>query len=242
MRKLMFLISIAMIVGLSPAAFSQSDVQPEADKVLKEAHAYLSGLNSLAIKAVTTEETVFEDTHKLQFGGTLELGLRRPSQLFAVVHEDYKNRRMYLDGGTFTVFDEDVNVYAQTSAPGPLNEVFPRLHADFGISPPGGELFSGHAYELLVENATKVVYVGIGNVNGTPCHHIAGTLADMDWQLWIRAEGDPELCKYVVTDREVPLAPQYSITFTQWQSNADISAGQFEFQPPADAEAIGFIK
>lgn len=149
---------------------------------------------------------------------------------------------MYLNGGTFTVFDEDVNVYAQTSATGPLDEVFARLHADYGISSPGGELFSGRAYELLVESATKVIYVGMGTVNGAPCHHIAGTLADMDWQLWIRAAGDPELCKYVVTDREVPLAPQYSITFTQWQSNADLSAGQFEFQPPADAEAINLVK
>lgn len=82
------LILIALFVGFSPAGFSQPEVQPEADEVLKAAHAYLSGLNSLAIKAVTTEETVFEDTHKLQFGGTLELGIRRPSQLFAVVHED----------------------------------------------------------------------------------------------------------------------------------------------------------
>jgi len=242
MRKLIFLISIAVVAGWSPAAFSQADVQPEADRVLKAAHAYLSGLDSVAIKAVTSEETVYNDTHKLQFGGTLEMGIRRPSQLFAVVHEDYSNRRMYLNGGTFTVFDEDVNVYAQTPAPGPLNEVFARLYADHGIDSPGGELFSGQAYELLVEHATRIVYVGMGNVNGTNCHHVAGILPDMDWQLWIRAEGDPELCKYVVTDRDVPLAPQFSITFTEFEANAELSDSQFDFQPPVDAESIDFVK
>jgi len=242
MRKPMFLSSLAVLVGLSLAATSHAEVQPEAEKVLKAAQAYVAGLDSLAIKAVTTEESVYDDSHKLQFGGTLEMAIRRPGQLFAAVHEDYKNRRMYLNGETFTVLDEDVNVYAQTAVTGSLDEVFARLHADYGISTPGGELFSGHAYELLVEPASKVVYVGIGKVNGANCHHLAGILPDMDWQLWIRAEGDPELCKYMVTDRDIPLAPQYSITFTQWQANADIPAGQFDFQPPADAEPINFVK
>jgi len=149
---------------------------------------------------------------------------------------------MYLNGGTFTVFDEDVNVFAQTAAPGSLHDVFARLHAEYGISSPGGELFSGNAYELLVENASKVIYVGVSNVNGNACHHIAGVLDDMDWQLWVREEGDPALCKYVVTDREVPMAPQFSITFDVWKADSDISDQQFDFQAPVDAEAIDFVR
>jgi len=238
----MFIIPITMWLGFSSAAFGQSGIAPRADEVLKSVQTYMSGLDSLLIMAETSEETVYGDTHKLQFAGSLKLGIQQPAQFFSEQHADYENRSTYLNDGTFTVFDEDVNVYAQTSAPGSLNEVFARLHANYGISPPGGELFSGKAYELLVETASKVIYVGVGNVNGEACHHIAGVLENMDWQLWIRKEGDPELCKYVVTDRDVPMAPQFSMTFMEWKANVDLSDQNFEFNAPADAEAIEFVK
>jgi hypothetical protein len=195
--------------------FGQTQVDSQADEVLKAVTAYNSRLSSLVISAEITEESVYGDTHKLQFGGTLDIGIRRPASFFAVVQSDLENRRMYLSDGTFTVFDEDVNVYAQAPVPGNL---------------------------LLVGNASSVIYVGVGNVNGRDCHHIAGILDDMDWQLWVRKGGDPELCKYVVTDRDVPMAPQFSITITKWAANAAISDRQFRFQAPADAEAIEFVK
>ena len=242
MRKLLSFVLLAIYFGLSSVAFGQSQMDAEADEVLKAVHTYMSGLDSLLVQADIVEDNVYGDTHKLQFGGVLKIGIQRPMQFLAVYHSDFENRRMYVNDGTFTVFDEDVNVYAQASAPGSLNDVFDRLHADFGINSPGGELFSGNAYELLVKNASKVIYVGVSNVNGTACHHIAGVLENMDWQLWVQKDGDPQLCKYVVTDRDVPLAPQFSITFTKWAANADISAEAFEFQAPADAETIEFVK
>jgi hypothetical protein len=243
MRRLCcFTISITLWLGLSPLVFGQTQVDSQADEVLKAVTAYNSRLSSLVISAEITEESVYGDTHKLQFGGTLDIGIRRPASFFAVVQSDLENRRMYLSDGTFTVFDEDVNVYAQAPVPGNLHEVFSQLYTNYGISSPGGELFSGSAYELLVGNASSVIYVGVGNVNGRDCHHIAGILDDMDWQLWVRKGGDPELCKYVVTDRDVPMAPQFSITITKWAANAAISDRQFRFQAPADAEAIEFVK
>ena len=241
MRSLFSLISCVIWLGLSSTAFGQSTVDPEADAVLKAISSYMSGLDSILISAEISEDSVYADSHKLQFGGTLNLGIRRPAKFFAEYHADFENRRMYLNDGTFTVFDEDVNVYAQAPAPGPLHEVFSRLHADYGVNSPGGELFSGNAYELLVKNARKVVYVGVTNVNGEACHHLAGILETMDWQLWVREKGDPELCKYVVTDRGVPMAPQFSMTFKKWKANADISGQEFDFQAPADAEAIEFV-
>ena len=112
------------------------------------------------------------------------------------------------------------------------------LQSEYGMSAPGGELFGGNAYELMVERASKVMLVGMANIGGVECHHIAGTLSDPDWQLWIRAEGEPQFCKYVLTDRSIPLAPQFSITFTGWEANVEFPESQFELDAPADAERI----
>jgi hypothetical protein len=243
MHKIICFLATAMFLVFSPLALSQPTVQPEAEKVLKSLQNYMSTLETVEIEAVITEDEVFNDTHKLQFSGILKVLVRRqPSQLSLITNSDYRNTRAYLNKNTFTVFDEDVNVYAQAHAPGTLKEALTRLNTEYNIIQPGSELFSGQAYELLVEKASKVIYVGTGNVNGTSCHHLAGILPDMDWQLWVRAEGDPILCKYILTDRDIPLAPQYSMTFTKWKTNTELTDKQFEFQPPADAEAIEIIK
>lgn len=242
MRNSIISLASAMIVVFTPLAYSQQDVQPEADKILKNAQAFMSAQKSVEIVAAVTEEEVYDDTHKLQFGGTLKILIKRPAQMSVTNHSDYRNTQAYLNKGVFTLYDEDVNVYAQAPAPGTFADALASIYAKTGTVPGGAELFSGHAYELLVSNASKVIYVGKSNVEGNSCHHIAGILPDMDWQLWVRTEGDPVLCKYIVTDRDTPMAPQYTMTFTQWKSNADLSDKQFEFQPPADAEAIDIIK
>ncbi len=233
----------AVVLAVSPSAgYAQSDLQPEAIEVLEAAYDYARRLQSLRIRADFSDESVFGDAHKLQFGGTMELGISPPSRLYALVKGDYRNRRMYLKDGTFTVFDEDVNVYATAKIPGPLNEALQTLQSEYGLSAPGGELFGGHAYELLVERARKVILVGMANIGGVDCHHIAGTLDDLDWQLWIRAEGDPQFCKYVLTDRSIPLAPQFSITFTGWEADVKLPDSQFDLKAPADAERIEFVR
>ncbi|MFW2437987.1 MAG: DUF2092 domain-containing protein [Arenicellales bacterium] len=243
MQILICLIATTILMAFSPLAFSQPTVDPEAEKILKKLQNYMQTQDTVAIEAVITEDEVFNDTHKLQFGGTIKMLMRRqPPQLSVTTNSDYRNTRTYLNKNTFTAFDEDVNVYAQVDAPGTLKEALTHLNAEYSILQPGSELFSGQPYELLVGKASKVIYVGTGNVNGSSCHHIAGILPDMDWQLWIRAEGDPMICKYVLTDRDIPLAPQYSMTFTKWKTNTKLTDKQFEFQPPADAEAIEIIK
>ena len=236
------LITAVLLAVSSSAGFAQSDLQPEAIEVLEAAYDYAHQLQSLRIRADFSDESVFGDAHKLQFGGTLELGISPPSRLYALVRGDYRNRRMYLKDGTFTVFDEDVNVYATAKIPGPLNEALQTLQAEYGLSAPGGELFGGKAYELMVERASKVLLVGMANIGGVDCHHIAGTLDDLDWQLWIRAEGEPQFCKYVLTDRSIPLAPQFSITFTGWEANVELPDSQFDLDAPADAERIEFVR
>ena len=246
MRRIwVFAISLVLL-ALGNSAWSDSAgntvIQPEAGQVLSALHEYMSGVKSLSATANTTEEVVYGNSHKIQFDGALTIAIRLPSQLSAQVHSDEENRQIYLDEQTFTLFDEDLNVFAQTSVKGSLNDVLSQLYAEYGLTLPGSELFSGNAYDLLVGGATKIVYVGVGKVNGVFCDHIAGSLATMDWQLWVQTDGDPKVCKYLVTDRSVPLAPQYGMTFTKWQVDAGFSEDQFEFKAPADAEAIEFIK
>ncbi len=242
MKKILCSLIVGISIGIPQLVFAEPKIEPEAEKVLKKLEAYMSSLKALEMVVSVTEESVYGDTLKLQQGGIKTVFIRQPSMLSVTTHADYQNTQLTLNDGRFTLFDEDVNVYAQASVPKALKEALATLSKKYNSAPPGSELFSGQAYEVLVEKASKVMYLGTGNVNGVACHHVVGVLPDMDWQLWVRAEGDPQICKYIVTDRAVPLAPQYSMIFTKWKKNTKIPDSVFEFRAPADAESIAIIK
>ena len=126
MHKLIYSITTAVLVLFTPLAFSQSNVQAEADKILNNVQAFMSAQKSVEIEATVTEEEVYDDAHKLQFGGTLKILIKRPAQLSVTNHSDYRNTQAYLNKGLFTLFDEDVNVYAQAPAPGTIGEALAR--------------------------------------------------------------------------------------------------------------------
>jgi len=219
-----------------------ADVPPEVAKVIGGLREHLAGIDDLRFNARLTEETVFADTHKIQFEGTMEVAMKRPASLAVDMQSDYHNRSYRLHEGIFTVFDQDVNVYVQVGAAGPFSEALKVIALDYGADMPMSDLLSEQAYELLVSEASRVVYIGIGAVDDRMCHHIAGSVRDIDWQIWIRSEGDPWLCKYIITDREKPMAPQFVVRFNDWEVRSGTPEGNFRFVAPEGAEQIEFLR
>ena len=234
------------LIGLSTLAIWSSavlaaEVPSEAIEALDRLEQHLSGLDSIRFQAQVTEETVYGDDHKIQFEGTMDVAMEQPVSFSADLRSDHYNRQYRLQNGLFTVFDEDVNVFAQARVPGTLKEAFRTIAVDYGTDMPMSDLLSARARELLVDQATRVAYIGIGSVDDHKCHHIAGTLPDTDWQIWIRTGEDPWLCKYIVTDRNAPMAPQFTLRFRKWEANPDLTEAEFRFVPQAGVEKIEFI-
>jgi hypothetical protein len=214
------------------------DIDPAAEDAVLAMQSYLAQVNSARIKASFTEETVFDDTHKIQFGGTVTLGVERPSRMFITARSDMWNRDYYLDNGAFVMFDHDVNVYATLSLPSKLRDAGTKLWKTYQMQLPGLELISEQGGELLLEGSDEVFYVGPAMVRGQKCHHLAGSMETMDWQLWIAASGDPLPVKYILTDLDIPLAPQFTIAFESWETGVKIPESAFDFQPPEGSEKI----
>ena len=243
--------TLAFLLGSIAAIESWADglaygktgaVPPEAAAAIQSLQKHLSGIDGLRFHAQLTEETVFSDSHKIQFEGSLDVTIKKPSSFAADLRSDYHNRSYRLHDEIFTVFDEDVNVFAQASAGGTYSEALGRIALVYGADIPMSDLLSGQAYELLVEQASRVVYIGVGNVDDHRCHHIAGSVQDVDWQIWIRSEGDPWLCKYIITDRNQPMAPQFVLRFHDWEVVNEIAKKDFQFVAPEGAEQIEFIR
>ena len=99
-------------------------------------------------------------------------------------------------------------------------------------------LFYTGSFEELSDSVVNSAYLGTVYVNDVECHYLTFREAKVDWQLWVRAEGDPLPMKYVITTKWITGAPQYAIRFRDWNTNPQIVSGFFDFKAPEGAKKL----
>ena len=79
---------------------------------------------------------------------------------------------------------------------------------------------------------------GLHQAAGVPCHHLAFSQEDIDWQIWIDAGPQPLPRKIVITYAEEPGAPQYTATIKRWSLDPKFTDELFHFVPPEGATKL----
>jgi hypothetical protein len=85
-------------------------------------------------------------------------------------------------------------------------------------------------------------YVGVNDVNGVACDHLAFSSSKVDLQLWLQHSGKPLPRKIVINYRTEPGSPEYIAVLSDWQFPSKISAGFFRPDLPKNAKRIDFVK
>ena len=65
-------------------------------------------------------------------------------------------------------------------------------------------------------DVTQGFVVGKAVVEGVRCDHLAFRAPHVDWQIWIQEGKEPLPRKLVITTRDQPNAPQFSVVVTKW--------------------------
>ena len=84
-------------------------------------------------------------------------------------------------------------------------------------------------------------YIGLSDVDGVNCHHLAFSQPKVDWQLWIEAGEKPLPKKLVITYKGLPGVPEYRAIYSHWNFEPKFREGQFTFTPPEKAVKIDFM-
>jgi hypothetical protein len=234
------LIAAILLIAFSsgPAAMGAEPIDPEADKILRSMSTFLDGLSAFSVKADIDNEIIDLAGQKLQFSSFGEFLFQRPGNLHvkrrgAVVHME-----LIFDGKVLTLFGRNLNIYLQIERPGAIDTAIETLRNEIGLDAPGADLFYTDAYTGLSEGVVSSVYLGTAYVNGVECYHLTFREAQVDWQLWINAEGDPLPMKYIITTKWMTGAPQYAVRFRDWNTAPKIEPGQFDFKAPEGAKKI----
>lgn len=160
-----------------------------------------------------------------------------PNHLRLESRGDLVNRDLFFDGSRLTVHDHGLGVYAEIPFSGTTGEMIDMLDRRFGLPVPLADLLHDDR-RLILDRVVTGTYVGETQVDGHPCHHVAFTREDIDWQAWFDREDRSVLRRYMVTFKGEPGAPGYIATLVSVGHPESLPEDTFTFVPPEGVRRI----
>lgn len=234
-----FLVLIFVFFGFLTSAYAKNQSQSldsKALEILRQLITQIESKSTFVFKSYTIFEEVSSTNQKLQYHNTSRVVLMRPNKLFAV-KTGKENMKFWYDGNTMTLLDTQKNQYTTKQAPQTLDELFLSIEK-LGINAPLADLFYTNAYDILVKDIISAQYIGVSDIKGISCHHLAFRQENIDWQIWI-TNGEPILpLKIVITSKDLTGSPQYQIFLPTLVTDREIDEKLFNFTAPAGAIAV----
>ncbi len=244
--KLVLFAAFVMVSFLSQTPVSASgnvtQVEPKADKILKQMSNYLKSQQHFIAQAETSYESILDSGQKITYLNQVNIYLKRPDRLYVRRTGMIRNQDIFYDGNTLTLYSRNKHMYASAKVPPTLDQMFDYAIDELHLVAPGSDLLYSDVYQGLMSDVISGMYIGTNKVNGILCHHLAFRGKEVDWQLWVEAGNRPIPRKYVITSKWTAGSPEYSLTILSWDSEKAIPEGRFHFEPKEGDVKVVFLK
>jgi hypothetical protein len=231
-------LAFASTATAKPSQPKTPAVQPEAIDALRKMSTFLGQQRSFTIRTEMETDYVLDSGQKVRLASRGNVRVQRPSRLRAEILSDRKDRELYYDGTSFTIYSPKVGYYARLPAPGTIRELADQLQAQYGLELPLVDLFRWGTPGATFEDIQAARLVGPTEIDGVKTDQYAFRQKGVDWQIWIEQGPQPVPRKLVLTTTDDPARPEHAISMT-WQLGATQLESQFTFTPPKDAVRIG---
>jgi len=168
--------------------------------------------------------------------------LKGPDKMCIERKGDKGHRKFFYDGKTYSLYSFDKNQFASAPATISIIELVDSLSSYYGVEVPGIDIFYPDFVDNILATSNNLVFLGSVRIDNTDCYHIAGAADDMTFQFWIETEPPGLPVKMSIVYINKPEKPRYSIRFSDWKLNEEISDSVFEFTAPEGAKKIKLIK
>ena len=235
------LLSVVMFTGCQGSdspTHPSADVDPQADQVLKAMSNLLGKTKSFSFRAVGYMDEVAETGQLVQISRESDVSVTRPSKLFVETEGDDVSRSAWYDRGKLTVLDKEQNEYTVIGVPKTIEAMLDFIIDEYGLTLPLADLLFSNPYKTLTSNVQLGSYIGLGQVGDHSCHHLLFEQELIDWQIWIDAGQSPVPRKFVITYKQEPGQPGYSVTMEKWDFKPTFANDLFEPDPPDDATEV----
>lgn len=240
-RRPLLLPALGAVAALVGYGFAQSRpaasaaIDPQADAALKQMGACLAAARQFSFTADDMMDQVLADGQRVQISINHRFTVRRPNAVVADAQGDLENSRYVYDGKSLAIVDRTENIYTVLDVPNTIDAMLDHVAEKYALTMPLSDLFYSDPYTVARPRMRCASYVGLHQVRGVPCHHLAIRQEGVDWQIWIQANDPPVPRKLVITYKELPGQPQYVAFLNDWNLAADMPEATFTFTPPPGA-------
>ncbi|MBI3468999.1 MAG: DUF2092 domain-containing protein, partial [Planctomycetes bacterium] len=251
------ILSVAVVCALVTSARllhgaeEPQQIDPQADKVLRAAGAYLQQLQSFRCDATATLKVSLGDMTN-EMTSEYSIALRRPNQVAILLKKGELGASIVSDGKQAYHYIPAMKKHTVADAPQGPEQLFAGESAMLFTQ--GGMMFipallAADPAKTWLEGVTGGQHLGEETIDGAKCHHLRFFQPQMDWDVWIES-GDRPLLRKIVPDMSKTLAQaaplqafgnvkmETSLVLRDWQPNAAIAADVFRFQPPPDSKQV----
>ena len=158
-----------------------------------------------------------------------EVYMQGPDKMLINTRGDRGHHGYWYNGEQIAYYNYDENNYAIVEAPDNIMETIHAINENYGIDFPAADFFYPTFTDDLLDNCDQIVLLGITNVDGKPCFHVASACKDMNIQIWITNDALMLPKKMVIVYLNHEMKPQYQATFSNWKLNPDLPPSMFNF-------------
>lgn len=216
-------------------------IDPKADEVLRKMSRTLADAKQFTFEAHDMIDHVIDNGQKVQFSKNLKLAVRRPGQVAAEVEGDQQHLRYSFHDGKLLLVNLRDNCYAMHDVPKTIDVMFDHMAETYGITPPLADLMFADPYKAMTERVRVGRYLGVNQVKGVKCHHLAFRQEGVDWQIWIEDSEQALPRKVVITYKEMPGYPQFVAFLDNWDLNPQIPDSTFSLKPPDGCKRVDLV-
>ncbi|MGJ0429563.1 DUF2092 domain-containing protein [Methylobacter sp.] len=214
----------------------------DARGILMRMAEFLANTPQYSVNIQDNYDVVQESGQKIEFGERRKVTESRPNGLrVEAEHSNGDKHLVQYDGKDITVFNPTLNIYAQVTKPGGIDEAVMYFLRDLHMRLPLAMLLTSRLPSELEKRTQALDYVERTEIQGTPAHHLAGQTETVDYQVWIAEGSQPLPLRVVLTYKNEEGQPQFRAQFSDWNLAPEINNSQFAFTPPEGAQKIAFV-
>jgi hypothetical protein len=224
------------------AAAPVPEIDPRADQLLNQTCKVLGAAKAFSFHAEVLFDQVLPSAVKVQFAGEINFAVQRPDELAIDFHSDLGGKELWYQKNTLTVFDRPHRMYASLEVPDSIDQMLDQVAKMHNLRLPLSNLAYSDPCLRLHKQILYGSYIGVNDVNGIACDHLAFSSSNIDFQLWLDRSAKPVPRKVVINYRTEPGSPEYIAVLSGWKFPQQISNSHFRPEVPKDATRIEFLK
>ena len=241
MTRLLAALAVASL--LVPAARAQDGVDAKTLEILKKTGALYK--DAAAMHAELLIDGVFdlEGQNKREIKVRGEIDFKRPN-LISIrttgITDSNLGAEVVSDGKNLSTHLRRTKQYTEKKAPENLAEIG-RIILPLGQATTGmlfQNVLAEDPTDQLLEGVTEGKYAGMDKVGDKPAHHLTFKQPNLDWEIWVAAEGKPFILK-AKSQMELPNGKLSSVeTYSNWKVNPTFEKDPFQFKAPEGAKKV----